>query len=559
MSQDNQQKYPQALSRRIRFPLVWVIPILVALLALYLGWKAILNNGPEITVSFETADGIISGQTQVKNKSVVLGTVQNVSLTKDMRRVNVRIAMTSKARSILTKNARFWVVRPRFNGTNISGLETLFSGAYIAVDPGKGGGEKQRYFVGLETPPGLRSDQPGNVYKLATENLGSLGPGAPIFYRDTIAGEVLDYTMPPKGVGPIILNIFLKEPYNHFLHPNTRFWNVSGIKIGFGPGGMNIELQSIQALMSGGIAFGTVGDLKNSSKTEYTPSSEVPFALYKDKDTAEDSFYRETVPLVTYVASSVKGLGEGSKVTLFGLQIGTVRQVSLLIDRKASKTQARIEMEIQPERVFSFHKKYDVATLTSITKALVANGLRASVTSDNMIMGTSLVALNFVKNSPYSVPQMENNAILIPSQPGGMDNIMASFSTVASRIAAMPLDQIGDNLNNLLSHTDHQLNSPDMKKSLKALRASMENLSQLTRKTNAGVSPLLKQLPEMSRQLDNTLKNANMLLASYGGDTDFHRDLQDMIVQLSQAARSLRFLSDFMTQHPSAIITGRKP
>ena len=114
MSQDNQQKYPQALSRRIRFPLVWVIPILVALLALYLGWKAILNNGPEITVSFETADGIISGQTQVKNKSVVLGTVQNVSLTKDMRRVNVRIAMTSKARSILTKNARFWVVRPRF-------------------------------------------------------------------------------------------------------------------------------------------------------------------------------------------------------------------------------------------------------------------------------------------------------------------------------------------------------------------------------------------------------------------------------------------------------------
>nr|WP_242403637.1 hypothetical protein [Asaia platycodi] len=71
------------------------------------------------------------------------------------------------------------------------------------------------------------------------------------------------------------------------------------------------------------------------------------------------------------------------------------------------------------------------------------------------------------------------------------------------------------------------------------------------------MKPLLKKLPEMSDALQGTLKNAQVVLASYGGDTDFHRDLQAMITQLGQAARSIRFLTDYLNHHPSALITGR--
>ena len=184
--------------------------------------------------------------------------------------------------------------------------------------------------------------------------------------------------------------------------------------------------------------------------------------------------------------------------------------------------------------------------------------MKATVASDNFLFGSSLIALNFVDMKKPIAPQTEGNALVIPSQAGGMDGIMASMSTVASKIAAMPLDQMGENINNLLAHTDDKLNSPDVAKTLKAMRQTMQNMSDLSKKLNQGATPLMKQLPEMSRQLDQTLKNANKLLASYGGDTDFNRNLQSMIVQLSETARSLRFLSDFMTQHPSALITGRK-
>lgn len=561
MSQNNNNLPPVATSREIKFSLVWVVPIIVAILAVYLGWKAIYNAGPTITISFETADGIVSGQTQIKSKSVVLGTVKNVTLSKDMRHVDVQVAMTSRASSVITNKARFWVVRPRFNGANISGLETLISGAYIAFDPGDyKEGKRERHFVGLESPPGVRSGQPGTTYILKTDNLGSLGEGAPIFYRDVVAGEVLSYDMPKGGVGPILLHIFLKKPYDSYVHSQSAFWNVSGIKFGFGATGLNVQLQSIQALMSGGIAFDELDRslvAKNAPKEEIMPA-DTQFILFSDQDAAENSRYHDNVPLVTYVTSSVKGLSKGSRVTLFGLQIGTVKEVSLIIDRKAKQTRAKITMDIQPNRVFTFRKKYDTATLALITKSLIANGMKATVASDNFLFGSSLIALNFVDVKKPLDPQTEGDALVIPSQAGGMDGIMASMSTVASKIAAMPLDQMGENINNLLAHTDDKLNSPDVKKTLTAMRQTMQNMSQLSKKLNNGATPLLKQLPEMSRQLDQTLKNANKLLASYGGDTDFHRNLQNMIVQLSETARSLRFMSDFMTQHPSALITGRK-
>lgn len=563
MSQGNSSHPPLATVRKLRFSLVWVIPILVGVLAIYLGWKAFWNTGPTITISFETADGIVSGQTQIKNKSVILGTVRTVALSKDMSHVNVQVALSRTAAPLITDQARFWIVRPRLNGADISGLETLISGAYIAFDPGNyRKGKRQKRFMGLESPPGVRSDQPGTTYLLKTRALGSLGVGAPVFYRDVIAGEVLGYQMPANGDGDITLRIFLRKPYDRYLHSNSSFWDVSGIKVGFGPSGLDVQLQSIQALMSGGIAYGIVSPSHNQQapaiKEDVPVPADTEFPLYVNKDEAENALFRDNVHLVTYVTSSVKGLAKGSRVTLFGLQIGTVQDVSLQIDRKAQKTRAKIVMDIQPERVFQFHRNYDVKTLGLITRSLIAGGLRASVTSDNFLFGSSLIALNFVKDSRPVAPEIENGYLVIPGQDGGMDTIMASMSTVASKIASMPLVEIGGNLNRLLAHTDDQINSPDVRKTLQALRVSMQNLSQMTRKLNKGSSPLLNQLPAMSHQLDIMLRNMNGLLASYGGDTDFHRDLQGMIVQLDQAARSLRFLSDFLTQHPSALIVGRR-
>lgn len=536
-----------AKTRRARISLIWLIPIIVAFIAAYLGWKGWQNNGPDITISFETADGLVSGQTEVKNRAVVLGVVKDIRLSQDLTHVLVTVHMNARFSSVLSDHANFWVVRPRFNGGSITGLDTLLSGAYIAMDPGAPNGKYTTTFKGLEAPPAIQSGYPGHTYTLISSNLGSIGQGAPVFFRDIQAGEVLDYTIPPGGKGPVLIKVFIRDPYDKYLRTDTRFWNVSGLKIGVGAGGLQIQLQSLQALLSGGIAFG-LSPQRLSQSAPPAPNYTV-FKLFSSKEEADSAGYTERVQLAMYVHSSVQGLAVGNKVTLFGLQIGSVTDIHLLIDKTMHKPMVRVTFEIQPERMFP-NENITGLQLQDILKSLISTGLRASVSSESLILGNSIVSLNFVKNAKSEPFSMEGRTLIIPNQAGGVSGIMDSMATVADKIAAMPLTQLGENLNNLLAHADQKLKSPETKKSLIALRQTLQNLNAITKNGK-------ENLPELSAQLQLVLKNANDLLASYGGDTDFHRNLQTMIVQLSDAARSLRFLSSFLTRHPSAIITGR--
>ncbi|RFD20101.1 MCE family protein [Komagataeibacter melaceti] len=549
LSNDPQGVPPLARTRRYRFSVVWLVPIVAILIAGYLGWRGLTGRGPLIVITFDTADGLVSGQTAVKNKAVPLGTVDSIRLSDDLHHVEVRVRMTSTSGHMLTDHARFWVVRPRINGASVTGLETVMSGAYIAMDAGEPGGRYTTHFTGLEAPPGVRSDQPGHTYTLVTDSLGSLGQGAPIFFRDVVVGEVLGYTMPPEGRGPIRVQIFVQAPYDHYLRTDTRFWNVSGVQVGLGPGGLKVKLQSLQALLSGGVAFDPPDARNEKNILPPDAGAETTFRLYDSAEEANSAGYRQRIPLVTYLTSSVSGLTRGGRLTMFGIQVGMIDDVRLQVDPATGKAHVRVAMELQPERVLD-NREVPPDALTELLHKQVASGLRAAVQSTSMLTGESEIALLFVKNAKPAEVTMEDNALVLPGQGGGMSGIMDSLSVISDKIAAMPLTQVGENLNSLLAHADARINSPDTKQALTALRSSLQNLQVISRDART-------EMPQLLTGMDKTLKNANSVLSSYGGDTDFQRNLQQMMLQLNDAARSLRFLSDFLTHHPSALITGR--
>ncbi|EHH67116.1 PqiB family protein [Gluconobacter morbifer] len=543
----------EAPVRRTRFSLILLIPVLAILIAGWLAWEHFATRGPTIVISFETADGLTPGQTQVKNKAVTLGTVQDINLSDDMHHVDVTVQMNANSAHTLTDHTRFWVVRPRINGASITGLETLISGAYIALDAGSSDGHYQTRFKGLESPPGVRSDQPGSTFWLVSPSLGSLGPGSPVFFRDLAVGEVIGYTMPQGGAGPIVIQTFVKEPYDHYLRTDSRFWNVSGVQVGLGAGGLKVQLKSLQALFSGGVAFG----LPERRRTVLAPvaSPNTVFKLYGSEADAYSARYHKRLSVVTYINSSVQGLTEGSQVTMFGMQIGTVTGVKLMMESPNRPPRVRVEMQIEPERMKpDWNDAIDSSRMepvASYLRAYVADGMRASVQSASFLTGESLIALQFVKKAAPAELMYEGDIAVLPSQAGGMEGIMESLSTVSDKIAAMPLTQIGDHLDDLLAHADNRLNSPEVKQAIVALRDSLQNLSKLTKNAD-------QHLPALMKSLQGTLSNAQTLLGAYGGDTDFHRNLEGMIVQLTQMSRSLRFLTDYLDHHPSALLTGRR-
>ncbi len=235
------------IDHKWRPSLIWAIPVVTVIIGGWLSWRTLSERGPLITISFETAEGLQANQSHVRHKDVDMGVVQKVGLTPDLKGVQVTVRMNREAEPLLTDRAQFWVVRPRFFAGSISGLQTLFSGSYIDLLPSAEGGEQKRDFIGLENPPVLQSDVPGRTFLLQANRIGSLNLGSPIMFRDLEVGEILGW-----DVGEMARNItvhaFVREPFDKYVHDNSRFWNASGAKIALSTSGLQLQIESLRAV-----------------------------------------------------------------------------------------------------------------------------------------------------------------------------------------------------------------------------------------------------------------------------------------------------------------------
>jgi paraquat-inducible protein B len=543
--------------RRRGFSAIWLLPIVAGLIGGYLAVTNLSKRGPTITITFRSADGLTAGQTKVKHKAVDLGTVESIRLSDDLSHAIVRIAMQAEAAPYLTDKARFWVVRPRLSGSNISGLETLISGAYIEMDPGDKGGtaNEKREFTALETPPGVRSDEPGLTIQLKTGRIGSLGSGSPVFYRDIVVGEVLGYTL-PEGTGPITVQAFIRAPYDKRVRTGTRFWNASGLRIELGSQGVHVELESLQAVLSGGIAFNTPQDSRDSA----TATPDATFQLFASENDADAASFKERLPYVLYFQTSAAGLSVGAPVQLYGIQIGNVTSVALQFDPVQATARVRVGIEVQPERLTSLGGRADM-TPEEVARHLVARGMRAELSTISYLTGTMAVSLEFPPNPAPAEITHEGDAIVLPTEGGGLAGLTTQLSEIVQKVDSIPFAQIGGNANALLGTLNALLGGPEVKQALGSLTSTLVDVQGLVKRTDAGLAPVLRRLPEMSADLQQTLSRASHLVGSadsaYGSNSQFQRDLERLMAQLNDTARSIRLLADFLDRHPEALIRGR--
>ncbi|HEY3231809.1 MAG TPA: MlaD family protein, partial [Roseiflexaceae bacterium] len=133
-------RLPQATvvpPKRGRISVIWIIPILAAVVAIGIAIQRILSEGPTITIVFSAAEGIEAGKTVVKYKDVNIGRVTNVELTNDFAKVRVTAKIAKHAAGLMVDDAKFWVVQPTISLSGISGLNTLLSGNYVGFEPGR--------------------------------------------------------------------------------------------------------------------------------------------------------------------------------------------------------------------------------------------------------------------------------------------------------------------------------------------------------------------------------------------------------------------------------------
>jgi paraquat-inducible protein B len=249
-----------------RLSIVWMVPLVAVAIGGWLVFKAISEKGPTITITFKSAEGLEAGKTKIKYKDVELGKVGSIALSDDLSQVIVKAELVKQAGNFLSQNTRFWVVRARVAAGGISGLGTLFSGAYIGLDPGKPG-TPATHFQGLETPPVVTTDLPGSHFVLRASSLGSLNVGVPVYFRRIEVGRVVSYQLDEDGQA-VTVKVFVHDPHHELVRKNTRFWNASGLDIAISAEGIRVDTESFVTLMIGGIAFDTPVNMEPGEPAE---------------------------------------------------------------------------------------------------------------------------------------------------------------------------------------------------------------------------------------------------------------------------------------------------
>lgn len=534
---------------------IWAIPIVTALIAGFLVWHSWSQRGPTITITFRGAEGLAAGQSQLRYRDVVMGTVQDIALSRDLEHVTMTVRTTRAAEPLLTENARFWVVKPRLFAGSISGLDTLLSGSYIQIAPAAPGGAPRREFTGLEDPPLLTAQEPGRTFLLNADRIGSISLGSPIFYRDLEVGQVMGWDLADMAQS-VTIHAFIRAPFDRYVREGSRFWNASGISVRLGADGVQLQLESLRALLLGGIAFET----PDAARAGRDVAQDATFRLHANQDAASSAAITRRVPVVSYFTDSITGLAPGAAVTFQGVRIGEVLGYDLAYDPATQRLRVPVRYEIEPERVAGSIHAQERGVLEN-ARQLVRQGMRARLMSANLITGQQQIALEMIENAAPAEITMQGEVIVMPSVPGQFASIMEGVNRVLAGIEAMPWADIGRNVDNTVAGVNELVRGPELRQSLAALHGTLAAAEETMRRLDASLQPALRTLPQIMANLNNTVAQASRLIASanrgYGDDSQFQRDLERMLEQITVAARSLRGLVDQLNRNPESLIRGR--
>lgn len=525
-----------------RLSAIWLLPLVAILIGIWLIYRTLSETGPEITIDFSTAEGIEAGKTWVKYRDVNIGKVAGVRFAEDLSQVEVTVKMAPEAKNYLNESARFWVVRPRLGAGEISGLSTLVSGTYVAMEPGKPDkeGKPVRHFIGLEKPPALTAGKKGAIYHLRADQLGSLNTGSPVYFRQIKVGEVVDFQLADDH-SHVDISVFIGAPHHRYVRPTTRFWNAGGVGLTLGASGFQVALGSVASLLSGGIAFAT--PLVAESAKPAPPDT--VFTLYESQAKSEEA---PTTPSFLYIArfdDSVRGLSVGAPVEFRGVRVGEVRDIQLRADPATGDIDIPVVLAIHVGPGFGAEELpgrpgVEVQRRQQLRlETLVKKGLRAQLRTGNLLTGQLFVDLDMAAKAAPAALVYGGTHPELPTRPGLLSGLADAAEALLIRLDNLPIEATLDNIRALTQSTRHLVDTLDSR---------APGLVDDMAKTTGDVRVMLKTATAALATLESTA----------AADGELGTQVHDTLVEVRAAARALRLMTDYLERHPEALLKGKQ-
>lgn len=519
------------ISQGNRISGVWLIPALALLLGAYMVLHAWWTQGPEIEIEFKTASGLEQGQTRVKYRNVDMGVVDQVRLNENFDGVIASIKLDRQAFSLLREDTRFWVVTARVGLDNISGLDTLLSGAYIQLAPGTGL-EGQRRYVGLEQPPLTPTGAPGVRVQLTSERASSISAGDTVLYKGYSVGRVesMEFDAQEREVH---YAVFIDAPYHKLVNSSVRFWDVSGISLSAGADGFKIETGSVDTVLLGGVGFGIPPGVAEGDPVEH----DTRFKLHESRDDILENPYRQGAHYVVKLNHSIKGLLPGAPVEYRGIPVGRVERVMLresigstaITTDDGSAESIPVLIYLEPARLQLPDRKASLETLHQILTEGVTQGLRASMETGSLLTGAQYIGIDYFANAEEASVDTFLGYPSIPSIDTGLGQLQQKATSFLETLDSLPLEETFSKANSAIA----------------SLSTSLDSLEDLLADQST------RELPA---QLEQTLRELSRTVAGLSPESETYRSLNSSLLRLSRTLGNLEALTQTLTEQPNALI-----
>lgn len=534
-----------------RYSLLWLFPLVALLIGLSLAYQHLSAIGPTITIQFSTADGIEANKTKIRYKDLDIGTVNDISLTDDMQNVVVSAQMTTTAAPLLKKDSELWVVRPQISAAGITGLSTLISGSYIAIDPGTSD-SSSTHFIGLEKPPLTKVSEPGVRIKLATNNTKGLNTGSPVYYWGFKVGQIEQIYFNEK-IDLIYVDAFVNSPYDKLINSNTKFWNASGFDFRVSANGADFDMKSLETLVLGGISFSTPMSLLSDN---LTLDSNTVFTLYSSEQAINQPTSFDKQYYVLYFDDSIRGLSTGAPVEFNGINVGEVVDIRLLYDDASKKAVIPVLIDIEVDRIDRVNSQ-NTGQDKDIISALVSNGMHASMETGSLLTGEKFIRLSMQPGTPGELTQDHYSSYsVLPVSGNSLNQITDNVSALIAKINQLPLKSLVKSANDVIDEAGgtitaarRVLEEPGIQNLGNSLQSTLTSIQSASNNAGSMLKSAKSEIASLSQQLENTLYGLSP-------DSSLYYSLQQTLNNLQMAAKSVDRLAKMLDEKPNALILG---
>ncbi|WP_081193082.1 intermembrane transport protein PqiB [Halomonas sp. BC1] len=522
-------------SRQTRLSPIWIVPLVAVVIGLWLVYDNYTSRGTLITLTMSNAEGIEAGSTLIRSRNVEIGRVQSVRLSDDLSQAVMTARIQPEAEAMLREDSRFWVVKPRIGREGISGLGTVLSGAYLQLEPGQSD-EPRREFTVSDVPPVATAGQAGLQISLVSQLGNSLRVGDPVSYQGYTVGRVED-TRFDADSRTMYHQVFIEEPYSQLVTDSTRFWTASGVDFRLDANGFRVNVESLEALLGGGVTFGVPEDLPMGRPVEHNAR----FNLYADEDDAREGTFNRYLEYVLLVDDTVRGLSRGAPVEFRGVRIGTVAAVPWNFTAPQPDSRARfaipVLIRIEPQRLGIENSDIDLGDWDNRFTRMFSLGLRASLKNGSLLTGALFVDLNFQRDlADEYVAETFSERTVFPTVAGGFAQIQAQITDLLDKLNALEVEP-------LLAGMDRNL------------QASEQVLNEV-RDISRSVNELLSD-PEtraIGGNLNSTLEELRSTLQGVSPSSPAYQELTTAIERLDRLMRDLQPLTRTLNENPRALL-----